>query len=522
MVMKRTSKADAASLPMEPRLGRRLVSNYLAQLFNQGIRVVEQIILVPLYLQAWGVDLYKDWMLLSAIAWFMMFFNLGTDYYFGNLFLTDVSRGDLQLFRRHLRTALFCTVTISTCSLLVFYTVASAVDITELLQMTAIDRHSAYLILVLLSAPMAVLISEQVLHSIYRAWGDFTRGECIYGIYTSIQLTCVALALFLRQPPWVVALCYLIMPTLFSAALLIDLLRRYPEVTIGLTRPSRSELKEIIPQSALYFTFTISLVLVQNGTLLLFGVLGVSAIAIVSYNAYRIFTGLTQSVAYQFAIGSGIEMARLLARGEREACRRLYAETGRIVASLTGLLAGVSIPASGPFIALWTKGAVSDQLPLLAAFLLGIVGAGPGQASIMLLRYTNRPRPLAMAWLGQSVAGLLLASVLYPLYGVDGAALAFSICQLIALGVFLPLVVQRLHGFSATKHLLASYAAGLLAFALSYLAAITVFAFPVPGFAGLGLKGAAWGAVMAVPALLLILPAARRRTIVNRLRRAWA
>src|SRR5258708_5733675 len=181
---------------------RRLAVNYFFQLLNQLVRICEQLLLVPLYLAAWGTEVYKDWVVLYAIMTFLTSCNFGTETYFGNRFIEFVARGDREAFRRELMTAMFCTL---------------------------------------------------------------------------------------------------------AVGLLVLLL------------PSLGDLRRLLPPSLLFFTLPLSLALVQSGPVMLFGALGVSALPILSYTLIRTFTGLTRQAANQFAVGSGIEMARQQARCGGEA-----------------------------------------------------------------------------------------------------------------------------------------------------------------------------------------------------------
>src|SRR5260370_11945259 len=91
---------------------RRLAVNYFFQLLNQLVRICEQLLLVPLYLAAWGTEVYKDWVVLYAIMTFLTSCNFGTETYFGNRFIEFVARGDREAFRRELMTAMFCTLAV--------------------------------------------------------------------------------------------------------------------------------------------------------------------------------------------------------------------------------------------------------------------------------------------------------------------------------------------------------------------------------------------------------------------------
>ena len=49
-----------------------LVKNLSANMFGQAVHLVSTVALVPLYLAAWGVDLYGEWLVLIALpAYFM-------------------------------------------------------------------------------------------------------------------------------------------------------------------------------------------------------------------------------------------------------------------------------------------------------------------------------------------------------------------------------------------------------------------------------------------------------------------
>jgi len=519
------ARVEAARRPTAPSartgLGRRLLGNYAYQLLNQAIRIGEQILLVPLFLTAWGADLYRDWLVIYAIVAFVGLCNFGTEHYFGNLFLRHAARGEHERVNRQVAIGVFCALVIGIALTASVSAGVFALDLRSLLHVGRLDgANDAEKLLLLMILPMSVFIAEQVLKTLYRAYDEFNRGECAFALYNALQIGSVAVALLLRQPPWVVALAYLVVPFVFSAGLVIDLVSRYPMLRLRVAVPTISELRELTPTSLLYFTFPLSLALVQHGTVLLLGALGVGATVVISYTVYRTFTGLARQAANQFAVGGGIEMARHLARGDLATCARLYDDTGRIVAALVGVLAGISIPISAPFISIWTRGVVEPDRVLLGMFLIGIYLAAPGQAAVTLLRYTNDARPCAAAWSFQAFGGLLLCAALVPAFGVAGAAAAFTVTEFLAFTVYLQLVVQQKFGFSAWRHWLRSFSAGAIAFVVS----LAVAAFMIPRGRGVGIAElAAWSMVWAVvvipPVFLVAINPAQRASLLGKTRR---
>jgi O-antigen/teichoic acid export membrane protein len=502
------------------QLARRLLGNYVFQMLNLGIRLFDQLLLIPLYLLAWGTELYKDWLVLTAVVLFLNTCSFGIDDYFSNRFIRAVSTGDAAAMRRQVRVGLCVATMISVAIMVLVYAGLLTLDVTRLLGLSAMGEHTAIMVVLVMTLPLWGWYAVMILHDAYRAYGDFMRGECIFAIYAATQLVSVMICLALRQPPVVVAFCYGFAPMLCAVITVIDVSRRYPEVRLGFAMPTRAEWRELVPQSLLYFTNTLSWPLTQNATIIVFALYDFSAMTIVTFNVCRVFTGLTRMIGAQsFAVGSGIEMARQHVQADHEGCRNLYADTGRIVACIVGALSGISIPLSIPFIHLWTHGAVTADMALILAFLAGIYFSSPGRASLMLLRYTNHARAIAWANGVYSIGGLMLAILLaWRLDGL-GVASAFAFTELVGIGLYPPYVVQRQFRFSAFSHLLHSLLIGGCAFALSYAVAHLLFANVQLGFVQLVVRLAIWAAVVLPPGIVLILRRGQRTRLFAKLGR---
>src|SRR6202034_526840 len=125
------------------RLARRLFSNYIFQTMNWGVPLVEQLVLIPLYIYAWGPIDYKDWIVLYALVAFLGWCTLGTDEYFGNLFLRDVSVGDFAALRRRVHTGLFVSLCVTVLIFALLYAAMYLGDVREILGLSAMDGRSA-------------------------------------------------------------------------------------------------------------------------------------------------------------------------------------------------------------------------------------------------------------------------------------------------------------------------------------------------------------------------------------------
>jgi O-antigen/teichoic acid export membrane protein len=502
------------------RLARRLFSNYVFQSMNLGIRLFEQLLLTPLYLYAWGTDLYKDWLIIWALVTFFMWCNFGIEDYFGNVFLRLAAIGDHHALRRQIRIGLFVSYAITLIVMVALYGTILLVPIHNLLGIEALDRHRTLFCLIAMTLPICLWYPVETLRATYRAFGELSRGECVFAIYNTVQIVTACAALALRQSPEVLALCYGVVPIIYYIFTVIDVSRRYPVISLGFTVPTRAEWWMAVRQSLMYFTMPLAILMTQNVTLLVFGVLGVAAAVTVQYSVLRVFTGLARQIGCQsFVVGSGVEMARLRAQGDHEACRKLYDETGRIAACLAGLLCGVSLPSADSFVRLWTHGVVSSDMLMIAWFLAGIFLSAPGRASLMLLRYANYAGPIAIANICQAMGGLLLVILLVPRFGGTGAAASFAVTEALAIGLYPALVVRSQFGFSALRHLAVSLSVGAVVFVASYAVAAAVFDGGAHGLVSLFAKGALWGVAILPFGYFLILSRAQRVFVVGAIRR---
>ena len=171
-----------------------------------------------------------------------------------------------------------------------------------------------------------------------------------------------------------------------------------------------------------------------------------------------------------------------------------------------------TVPAAAGVVA---HGTVTADVPLILCFLAGILLSGPGRASLMLLRYTNNATAVAWSSCAFAFGGMALSIPLAHLYGGFGVALAFAVTETVAVGLYPPILVERLFGFSALRHLGESYFVGAVVFALSYGVADALFAGVPARPLALALRVAVWAIVALPAALVVVLRREHRRRLAR-------
>src|SRR5687768_9490961 len=144
--MARTPDPNQQSSPIpslsNKGLRRRLASGFGAQSLTMLVIVGERVVLLPLYLYAWGLDTFEDYAVLAAAAGLIRLADFGTSSYYSASLRLSLAAGKLREFERHLATGLgiyLCIVVLG----LAFSAGFFALPIVGILELSSLDETEA-------------------------------------------------------------------------------------------------------------------------------------------------------------------------------------------------------------------------------------------------------------------------------------------------------------------------------------------------------------------------------------------
>lgn len=515
---KTSDQKEAAVLERGGALGvrKRLFWVFGAQSAAILLRIVQQIILVPVLIRYWGPALYQDWIIVFSATSSLAILDLGMQIYFGNAMLLAWSRQDLRAYRRYFATVmgLYAVVLGVAATLLVGTTAVFSWPM--LLGIRAIAASSVLWIAGILALASFILIPFGVVMSVYRAHGDYGRGTGIAVIAEALRgfgiCTVAILGGSLEAAAWI----YLIVAVVFWIGVALDQRHLYGDLSFSLALPNASELREAALRSSLYLAPTLTTPAVMNGPILLLGLLGALPGSVVAFTVSRTFAGFARQLVLQFCHPIGSELARQQAIGEQQRLQRLYSGAGRMVTGMAGLLGGLVMVAGAPFIHIWTHGEVAFNPSLVGAFVAATILTAPAQVAQMLFTYNNRPGVLVAAQIGFAIGTLALCLLLIPYFSASGAAWAATVAECLSLGLILPRAAARQVGLLVVRYFWTAYLAGGAAFALSYAVAKCLDrAISANSLLTLLILGMIWSAIMAAPSFFLLLASDERRWLLQ-------
>jgi O-antigen/teichoic acid export membrane protein len=407
-------------LPHFRRVGGAVASNGLTQVLGAG----QALILLPLFLRAWGAEEYGRWLALSAGVYYLALLDFGGQTYIGNLLTMAHARGERDTFRARLSEGVSLSLAVSGAAWVVATAIILAIGSSFGGETSALlGRSQVPWILLALATTLLLTVPAGVLATVYRATGRFTRGAMIANAFRAFELVALAGVLIGRGTPLQYAVTTLVLTVIRTAVLLRDLLRCVPEVRgIKISLSLAMHGRVHVPGSLLFWVYALAGAVNQQGILLALAATS-GPLAVAAFTTHRTVSGLVGYVPILFYGPLQPELARLWATGRRDSLARLALVMVRVVMVTSGLLALAMFVAMPIVYPAWTGRALPYQSTLLLVLLTQAFLAAGWATSAWAPLAGNRHQAIAYWSIANAALTILLVLVLSPALGPTGAAL---------------------------------------------------------------------------------------------------
>jgi O-antigen/teichoic acid export membrane protein len=452
-IHEKVQDVDSTILPAEKlpsTAAGRVVRGFGSNALSQAISVASSILLVPLYLHAWGAPLYGRWLVLTSLATYLILFDLGGQSFFGNLLASEYARGDSDEFRERFSEGVSLFSFIAVIALVVLGALACTPDLNIFHQHIALATEDR-LVLLFVGITFLIGVPGGILASAYRATGLFVRGAMIGNIARAIALILYIVLLIAHVRPWLYAAAGLVSSILLAAFMVYDASRCIPAI-----RGSRfgwaSARKGFVhlPGSLYFWLIAISNALNQQGVLLVLALTG-SSTEVALFATHRTICGL---IGY---IGSFVwaplmpELNYLFTRRQQHLlahASHLALKVVTLAASSSGVGLWLILPTIYPR---WTGKSLSFDPILLAILLTQAALAAGWMTSGWALLASNQHRRLSCWALVNGVLTIALSALLAPRWGAPGVAFASLTGDILCGLAVYPFLASRVLGISSSS-----------------------------------------------------------------------
>lgn len=426
---------DLFGLALGPR-GKAIVFQGLLLFFRFG----QQVLLVPLFLQNWGTEGYRDWLILVAVVSLARFVDLGLPTYLGNRLLQLHSRGDQEGFNRALKEGFSCLLVdvivssaiLSTAIILLPWQIWAGAS-GQLLTLAALFLLLEMLLRVLLSLAAAV----------HLAHGRIDRFLYLSLVDAFIILVGPAAALALRVPISVVAMIQAASAATMIVICFVSLRRHYGKLQYMFALPSCATIIHMLKTSVFYLFLPSVQTLKLQGLLILLTYMGWSSTLIVLLATTRTIVNLSKTVINQITIVLSNSISKSFAANDAVRFRALFFEGERFVGGATGVLLAFILWIGPAALQHLTLHKVGYSPPLFWSLVISALLCAPAELSDQFLFFTNQPRRLIAVWLIEAMTLLVLVAVLGYYFNIEGLCVAIIGSEYLVRGIWSPIAARH-------------------------------------------------------------------------------
>lgn len=399
--------------------------NIIANLFKILILFFEKIAIVPLYIKYWGIALYGDWLVITAITSFFVMSDMGLNNVSNNRFCMKYAEKNFSECNSLIINNIILIGSIgiiSTISMIIF---VLNTNLQLTLGLHAIDNSTAAFILVILCIQVFLNMLGGVFDSIYNACHLASRATYINNFtklaYAIILLLCIVFNIELKH----LILC-IIVPYILGFTFKIIDSRKYYRYKLQLNSFDKKLFIKLITPSLSYLMFPMSnAISFQGYTLIVNYALG--APALVLFNTTRTLVNFIRTLVE--AITHAIKPELAIAYGERNKVKlkRIYKKAIFVTLTLAALCC-LFLLLFGNFIyRIWTDNTIAFNLTLMLSFMLVIILNTLQSSSSVVIHSTNNHQIVAIITLLSSTIGITIAYFIVPLQNLSLIALTIAL-----------------------------------------------------------------------------------------------
>ncbi|OGR25438.1 MAG: hypothetical protein A2139_07425 [Desulfobacca sp. RBG_16_60_12] len=411
---------------------------------GQIINVASRIVLVPLFLVAWGADIYGEWLLLSSLVAYLSLTEMGAQLYIVNRMTQAYAHRDNDQFCKILHTGLALFLIIPIAVFIIFVAVIVFFNPASFLHITQTGHGTVILVLAILAFQIVLSLPQSVLLRVYFAVEMLPRGVMLINLMQLMSFIFLAGGLWLRWGMVAIAILQLIPYGLIAGMALFDLNRKFPHFKILSLREAEFSFGlSFIKPSLHFFLIQLSQAFSVQGIVLVVGML-MGPIQVVLFSTMRTLVNLIRSFLDQLSHAAWPELTRLDAQEDMDKFLALF----RVILRSTLMAAIFFITIfhfyGGHIYHFWLRKTVPFEQPVMDLFLIYISQFIFWLACSHPLQATNRHHTLAKVLFISSILTITLAYLGGRHLGLPGIVLGMIIGDLVLPFWFVPYL---LHGY---------------------------------------------------------------------------
>jgi O-antigen/teichoic acid export membrane protein len=408
---------------MRSEVASRLFKGAFANGFSQIVTVIVQLTSVPLLLSCWGVGLYGEWLVLSAIPVYLSMSDFGFGAGVANEMTILVAKGNRRSALKTFQSVLVLMIIVSATLAMVLVLVSEYLPWEEWFQFSKLGHSDIVYVILLLGFHILFGLQLSLLEAGFRCDGNYAKGTLFLALLRLIEYLVMFIAVILGGGPVAAALSFLIVRVIGIVGLRLLLRRFCPWITYGYSHASVTTVKRLASPAISFMAFPLGNALSMQGMIMAIGaVLG--PVPVVIFSVVRTVSRI--ALQGMGLINSSVwpELSIAFGKGDLELVRRLHRLSCQLSFWLSNVLIVILLIIGEALIRIWTHGKVEVDYEFFALMMAVISANSFWYTSSVVHAAINKHQRMAGLYLLGTGTSLFLATWLLPIWGLNGAAIA--------------------------------------------------------------------------------------------------
>lgn len=411
---------------------KRLTKNILTSVFAQGVSVVIQLSLIPLYLKFWGKEQLGQWFIIQSVTNWLFVSDLGLLGAQATEMTLLISRGKIQEC-----TKLYKSVSLTSA---VMFTIGSTLLIllssfSGLWNLIGINSPSEDLVWITLCLSLHTFLMQRtgLLHDVLRAHGNLSKGTMWNSFFRLAEFCVTGFTVLFGGKMLHVAYALLATRVIGLFAMQTSVGKEHAWINHPAV-PEILAIKKLMKPSFSYLLFPLADRIKYDGTSLILG--AVFGPAVVS--AFNTVRTLSNSV---FQIGALIrnsilpEFSIALAKQEMDKAKNIFVACLFSSTAVILLCSILLFRFGAPVYEFWTHKQITFDPMLLQILLMGILFHGIWSNAALPAISMNQLSKISLSLVISSAFSLLLSSIMSISAGYYAFAIGFIVTEMLMIPV---------------------------------------------------------------------------------------
>ena len=402
-------------------LKKNLLKNGIASTIGKGIRIFEQLLLVPFFLTAWGAAYYGEWLTLTIIPTMLAFSDLGFGTAAANTMILRYASGDKQGAANIAKTGFFIISVMVIGSIIISLIALFILDYYNVFDKSLIAKFDAIWAVAILMVARILNFYQQLFEAYFRAARRASLSINLQSLQAGLNLGLGLLVLLLGKGVIEFALVTLVITLFFNPIYAIIATKVLALQKTHKGQIQKSEIKAITYKGFGYLMAPAwQAILFQGTTFVVRIVLGPVAVAI--FNTVRTVTRVTNQI-YTIIIST------ILPELQFEIGARNFKKAQKIFRLALALVVVIAFVGQvflyffGPwFYEVWTRKALNPPTMMWNVFIIGILFNAVWWMTSFVFTAMNKPYEIGIAGIIGASISVIASYFLAKQFGLNGAA----------------------------------------------------------------------------------------------------